>query len=156
MAGIFKAGDIIRAAEQIEMRGEAFYQRLVDAMAGKDSAACEMFAYLRDEEARHREVFRAMGVRLAPVELPAWAGEEEYMTYMRAMLDDHALFRSEGAGAVQHTREEAIRMAMQFEKDTMLFFFEMRELVPVDERTVIDRCVEEERGHLKELTRLLV
>ncbi|GFM33132.1 ferritin family protein [Desulfovibrio subterraneus] len=156
MAGIFKAGDIIRAAEEIETRGEAFYQRLVDAIGfDGDSSTREVFEYLRDEEAKHREVFRAMGERLAPVTLPAWATEDEYVAYMSAMLDNHALFRdgeTAGAGLV---REEAIRMAMQFEKDTMFFFREMRELVPNSEKAAVDRCVDEERTHLIRLVALL-
>ncbi len=156
MAGIFKASDIIRAAEEIETRGEAFYQRLVDAMGAEgDTATREVFEFLRDEEARHRETFRAMGARLAPVEMPAWASEDEYVAYMRVMLDDHALFRAGDAAGSGLSREAAIRLAMQFEKDTMLFFHEMRELVPVSEQAVVERCAEEERSHLRTLTRLL-
>ncbi|UZP67482.1 ferritin family protein [Desulfovibrio mangrovi] len=156
MAGIFKAGDIIRAAEEIESRGEAFYQRLVDAVGfDGDSSAREVFEFLRDEEAKHREVFRAMGQRLAPVILPAWATEEEYVAYMSAMLDNHALFREGDSAGGDLSREDAIRLAMQFEKDTMFFFREMRELVPDSEKAAVDRCVDEERTHLIKLVALL-
>lgn len=155
MAGIFKASDIIRAAEEIERRGESFYQRLVDSIGvNGDAAARAVFEFLCKEEAKHRAVFSAMGERLAPVEMPAWANEEEYMTYMRAMLDDHALFRAGETAGAGLSREEAIHMAMQFEKDTMLFFREMRDLVPESEQVVVDRCAEEERSHLKKLAGL--
>jgi rubrerythrin len=152
MAGIFKANEIITAAEEIETRGETFYQRLVDS--SMDEGAKEVFAFLRDEESKHRAIFHAMGERLAPVELPAWAEEEEFLNYINAMIEDHALFRLADAAGKEMTREEGIRMAMQFEKDTMLFFAEMRELVPDSEKDVVKKCIDEERSHLKRLMAL--
>ena len=153
MAGIFKANDIVRAAEEIETRGEAFYQRLVNAT--EDAEAREVFEYLKREEASHREIFHEMGKRLEPVQMPAWASEEEYTMYMQSMLDSHALFNLDLETTGDMSREEGIRMAMQFEKDTMLFFHEMKTFVPESEIDHVEKCVEEERKHLKRLTALL-
>jgi len=71
------------------------------------------------------------------------------------MLEDHALFRLADAAGKELNRKEAIHIAMQFEKDTMLFFAEMRELVPNAEKDVIKACIDEERSHLKRLMALL-
>ncbi|MFV0423729.1 ferritin-like domain-containing protein [Oleidesulfovibrio sp.] len=153
MADLFKAGDIVRAAEEIEIRGEDFYRRLV--ASSEDEEARRLFHWLMEEEMTHRAVFSAMGERLAPVELPAWADESDYLMYMRSLLDSHALFRPDAVPAEQLGRDEAVRLAMQFEKDTMLFFAEMRDFVPEAERKHIDNCIAEERKHLKQLMAML-
>jgi rubrerythrin len=153
MADLFKAGDIVRAAEEIEIRGEDFYRRL--AAASDDEEARRLFHWLMEEEMAHRAIFKAMGERIAPVELPAWADEADYLMYMRSLLDSHALFRPDAVPAEQLGRETALRIAMQFEKDTMLFFAEMRDFVPEAEGRHIDACIAEERKHLKQLMAML-
>ncbi len=153
MADLFKAADIVRAAEEIEVRGEDFYRRL--AAAAEDEETRRLFHWLMEEETAHRAIFSAMSERLDPVELPAWADDEEYLMYMRALLDAHTLFRVDALPAEPGNRTEAVRFAMQFEKDTMLFFAEMRDFVPEGERKHIDACFAEERKHLKQLMSML-
>jgi rubrerythrin len=53
------------------------------------------------------------------------------------------------------TPEEAIETAMGFEKDTIMFFLEMREFVPEGERKYIQACIDEERTHLRLLAGML-
>ena len=45
--------------------------------------------------------------------------------------------------------------AMGFEKDTIMFFLEMREFVPEGERKYIQACIDEERTHLRLLAGML-
>ena len=153
MAGIFQASDVIKAAVEIETRGEKFYKHLADHATDPETRA--LFEHLRTEESRHREVFRAMGERLEPFQIPAGADEAEYLAYLNVMLDNHELFMPMTVMSAGQNRQEAIHIAMRFEKDTMLFFMEMREMVPQSKRAVIDQCVDEERGHLKLLTKML-
>ncbi len=156
MAGIFKATDILLAAQEIETRGEVFYNRLVDTAS--DEALRKTFAFLAGEERKHREIFRKLYERLGQVSLPAWAEEEEYASYLRFLIDSHTLFRlgdTDTIKALACTREEAIQTAMGFEKDTILFFTEMREFVPEGEKKHVQDCIEEERSHLRLLARLL-
>lgn len=156
MAGIFKASDILLAAQEVETRGEVFYNRLVET-AGDDKLK-ETFRFLANEESKHREIFRKLYERLGQVELPAWAEEDEYASYLRFLIDSHTLFRLgdvDKISALACTREEAIQTAMGFEKDTILFFTEMREFVPEGEKKHIQDCIEEERAHLRLLARLL-
>lgn len=156
MAGIFKATDILLAAQEIETRGEVFYNRLVDTTS--DKKLKDMFSFLAGEETKHREIFRKLYERLGDVELPAWAEEDEYVDYLKFLLDSHTLFR---LGDMEHLRqfmgtpEEAIATAMGFEKDTILFFVEMHEFVPAGEKKYIKACIDEERSHLRLLASML-
>jgi rubrerythrin len=156
MAGIFKATDILLAAQEVETRGEVFYNRLVQTTS--DKKLKDMFSFLAGEETKHREIFRKLYERVGEVELPAWAEEDEYVDYLKFLLDSHTLFR---LGDVDHLRnymgtpEEAIETAMGFEKDTILFFVEMQEFVPEGEKKYVKACIDEERSHLRLLSGML-
>ena len=156
MAGIFRATDILLAAQEVETRGEVFYNRLVEITT--DPTLKELFVFLAQEETRHREIFRKLYEKLGQIELPAWAEEDEYVDYLKYLLDSHTLFR---LGDVEHlkqfmgTHREAIETAMGFEKDTILFFVEMQEFVPEGERKHIKACIDEERSHLRLLSKML-
>ena len=156
MAGIFKATDILLAAQEVETRGEVFYNRLVETTA--DPGLKDLFSFLAKEETKHREIFAKLYERVGQVELPAWAEEGEYVDYLKYLLDSHTLFR---LGDVNHLRtfmgtpEEAIETAMGFEKDTIMFFLEMREFVPEGEKKYVQACIDEERSHLRLLAGML-
>ena len=93
MAGIFKVTDILLAAQEIETRGEVFYNRLVETTT--DPELKKMFSFLAREETKHREIFRRLYERVGEVELPAWAEEGEYVDYLAFLLDSHTAERSE-------------------------------------------------------------
>ena len=50
---------------------------------------------------------------------------------------------------------EALRAAMAFEKDTLLFFYELVEAVAEDQTAAIRAIIDEERDHLRQLSRVL-
>ena len=156
MAGIFRATDILLAAQEVETRGEVFYNRLVETAT--DEKLKETFRFLAGEEGKHREIFRKLYERLGQVELPAWAEEDEYVSYLTFLIDSHTLFRLGDVDTIRAfagNRGEAIQTAMGFEKDTILFFTEMRDFVPEGEKRYIQDCIDEERAHLRLLVGLL-
>jgi rubrerythrin len=156
MAGIFSASDVLTAAQEIEQRGKVFYTRLAETAIEPQLA--DTFRFLAQEEEKHWQVFHDLARRVGEVELPAWATEEEYVEYLTALIDAHALFRLGDMDALRRFgggREEALAAAMGFEKDTIVFFLEMRELVPQGEKAAVDACVAEERRHLRLLAGLL-
>lgn len=152
MAQFFTAGEIAKAAIEIESRGQEFYLRV--AAKAKKPETQDFFKFFAGEEAKHRKLFEDLAKRLGPVELPAWSTNEEYAEYLAALLDSHALFSGEYAEKLMSEAEDeaaAVRMAMSFEKDTILFFNEMRELVPDAEKGFVQHCIDEERSHLRQL-----
>jgi rubrerythrin len=52
-------------------------------------------------------------------------------------------------------RETAIRTALGFEKDTLLFFYDLREMVSDKDRETLTRIVNEEKAHVRRLAREL-
>lgn len=156
MAGIFSASDVLTAAQEIEQRGQVFYTRLAETAA--DSSLAQVFRFLAQEEEKHWQIFHDLALRVGEVELPAWATEEEYVDYITALIDSHTLFRLGDVEALRQfvgSREEAVHAAMGFEKDTIVFFMEMQELVSAGDRPAVQACMEEERRHLRMLAGLL-
>lgn len=156
MAEFFKASDVVAAAVEIEKRGQDFYQRL--AKAATNDEIKRFFEYFAAEEARHESIFLGLARQVGPVELPAWSTQAEYAAYLLALLDSHTLF-TPGLAATLEGKSgnlaEALHLAMNFEKDSLLFFMEMISLVPPEQRAAVQRCIEEERLHLRQLGEML-
>ena len=156
MAGIFKANDIVRAAVEAEKKGEDFYNCLAGRV--KNDKVQQLFKDLAQEEVKHREIFQALLDRLEPVDVPAYSDSDEYQAYFDALINSHMLF-SCGWGEflldqVANERE-ALKLAMTFERDSLLFFKEMKDFVPKGEQRHVQQCIDEERKHLMRLKKLL-
>lgn len=155
MAEFFKAADVVEAAVRIEQQGQIFYRQA--AQAAKNPDARDFFLFFAQEETRHEQVFRDLLSRVGQVELPAWSTDEEYSQYLQVLIDSHAIFSPDLKKRLQGAADEieAIRLAMGFEKDTILFFKEMEELVPESEKRFVRQCIDEERSHLRKLSSML-
>jgi len=156
MAEFFSAADVVGAAVEMERRGQTFYRRM--AQSADKPETKRFFENLAAEESRHEELFSAMASRLGQAELPAWSSMEEYSDYLHALLDSHALFSpgfAQDMAAKSGDLEASVRGAMNLEKDSMLFFQEMLQLIPGSEHSFILECIEEERRHLRQLATLL-
>lgn len=155
MAAFFKAAEIAEAAIRIEQQGQEFYKSAAESAGNPDTR--EFFLFFAGEEARHEQTFRDLKARMGGYDLPAWSTSEEYAAYLQALVDSHAIFtpglKERLASAADET--EAIRLAMGFEKDTILFFMEMHELVPASEKHFVLQCIDEEREHLRRLSDML-
>ena len=156
MARFFSATDVVGTAIEIERRGRNVYSKAAAAATNPDvKSFLEFFA---GEEARHQSIFEAMAGRVGKADIPAGSNEEEYMDYVQALLDSHALFcggAPEKDLANAHDAIEAIELASRFEKDTILYFREMMDLLPEAEATIVGQCLDEERGHLRQLRAML-
>jgi rubrerythrin len=153
---VFTAAEALEMALEIEKNGEVFYKAA--AAKSDDAEVTALFEDLADQERMHYKVFQKMlgGVGAAP-DLPA-AGYDQYQAYMQAALDN-ALFAGEDkalALAEKATdRETALRAALGFEKDTMLFFYDLREMVGEADKEAVSRVIGEERKHVRRLAALL-
>jgi rubrerythrin len=156
MAQFFSAADVVGAAVEMERRGQALYRRM--AQAAEKPEIKRFFENLAGEESRHEELFSAMAKRVGQAELPAWSTMEEYSAYLGALLDSHALFSPSFAARMAEKAgdlTESVHGAMSLEKDSMIFFQEMLQLIPGSEHSFILECIEEERRHLRQLSGLL-
>ncbi len=147
--------EIVDIARQIEACGEAFYDAALSHL--KDPKAKEVFAWLRDEERKHAATFEQLlqGVKLADGQ---WRQAEEYLGYLHALVDNRVFPDAKAAAeAVSRLGDDAaaIRYAIGFEKDSILFFHELANMVSAEDRPLLERLIAEERKHVRTLDALL-
>ncbi|MGC8890423.1 MAG: ferritin-like domain-containing protein, partial [bacterium] len=52
------------------------------------------------------------------------------------------------------SEEEAIELALNIEKDTLLFYYELIDGVEREEKEIVKRLIEQEKTHIRRLTTL--
>jgi rubrerythrin len=153
---IFTAAEAIEMAMEIEKNGEVFYNEVAAKSGASEVKA--LFEDLAAQERAHYRVFEKMlgGVKPSPDLLAI--EYEEYQSYLQAALDN-ALFAGPDKALTlarqAEDRETALRAAMGFEKDTLLFFYDLRDMVSEANRETISGVIREEKAHLRRLAKML-
>ncbi len=154
MAIFFSGSELVNIAIGIERNGLAFYQSLVKAE--RNVMARGAYKYLADMEEKHIKVFQSMLDTVGEYKPPE-IYTEEYHLYLKALIDG-AVFADDKVAREMAEKvtssAEAIQIGLGAEKDSILFYYEMRNLVPERDREVVDRIIEEEKSHLSELSGL--
>ena len=157
---LFTAAQAIEMALEIEKNGEMFYKEVAAKSTDPDVKA--LFEDLAIQEQGHYGVFQRMLGRIDPDARPATAYPsayyDEYQAYVHVAMED-ALFagpdKALALAAKAEDRETALRAALGFEKDTMLFFYDLRDMVGEAEREAVSGVIREEQKHLRRLARML-
>jgi len=155
----FNADEILQMAEQIEKNGSSFYRRSANRAA--KSQVAETFLQLAAQEDEHEKIFARMRAELNPQERKATAlgPDDENIAYLRAWADGHVFdVRKDPAERLtgKEKVEDALILAMGMEKDSIVFYLGMKDVVPLRlGRDQIDRIIREEMVHLASLSRAL-
>lgn len=146
-----RAKEVLEIAVRIEKNGTEFYDALVTST--KNDEAKRVFDYMAGQERQHTVDFQRLMEGMEeyqPVE--TYGGEHE--GYLEAVAETH-MFLEYGAGAKlareAKTDADALGAAMQFEKDSILLFDLLKELVPQKEKPTIEGLIAQEREHLARL-----
>jgi len=151
--GVFFSGrELIEIAIGIEKNGATFY----DSLAGstKNQEAKSTYKYLADQEKEHAAVFQKM-LSLVSEYKPPETYTEDYQRYLKALID--SLVFTDDKVTLETAKKvksdaEAIQVGVGAEKDSILFYMEVKELVRPAERKVVKKIIEEEKSHLRQLT----
>ena len=153
---IFTAAEALEMAMEIEKNGEVFYTAVAEKSADLEVQA--LFEDLAAQERGHYRVFQKMLGDVRPaLELPA-TEYDEYQAYVQSALDNALFAGPDKALALAkqaQDRETALRAALGFEKDTMLFFYDLRDMVSEADQEAVSNVIREEKKHLRRLARLL-
>lgn len=148
--------ELITMAIQIEKNGSQYYTRMAEN--AKDDNIRDIFTYLASQEKDHISNFtrlqEAMGEDSLPV--PDAYCSPEIAGYLEAMADGNVfsnLFPVEQIAGEIHSDQEAIRHAISFEKDSVLFFGEILGMLPPDEpnRPIVAELIRQEKIHIAKL-----
>jgi rubrerythrin len=153
---IFRATDIVEMAMELEKSGEIFYGAVAQKAMSPEVRA--LFVELAEQEKYHYAAFKKMSGTVW--DQPSAASEEwdQYLMYLQATIKSAFFEGSDKALtlAEQVTDEkEALQMALDFEKETMLFFHDLRDKVADADQPVVAGIIEEERSHVQRLGLML-
>ena len=155
MSFCFNAGEVFQTAIEIEKNGLNFYTKARDAVS--DSEIAKLFASLAKEEVEHKKSFEAILADL-PQELknPTVSDpDQELELYIRALADQHIF--GPGANPVigpttLATVEDALKFALQFEKDSVVFYLGLQETTCEGRgKDLVGLLVKEELQHVRRI-----
>ncbi|MFZ2955651.1 MAG: ferritin family protein [Candidatus Ozemobacteraceae bacterium] len=151
--------ELLILAIQIEENGYAYYSRMTERT--DNAGAKEIFRYLAAQEKQHIVDFKTIAQNLGPSGdvLPAVYQVPEIQGYLAALADGRvfpSLMNGEAAkkaAAEIDSDIDAIAYAIVFEKDAILFFGEVLEMLSKDhpERGAILELIHQEKLHISRL-----
>ncbi len=152
MSVLLSGKEIISMAMEIEKSGRAYYQTF--AQSTENTSLKELFEYLAAQELEHLRVFEKFGEELdgSTVIPEAW---EEVSEYIKATTDSRLFVGEDKAINIAKTAQdaaEAIQIAIGFEKDTLLFFYEVLNVTPQKSRDAVQKIIDEEKKHVRLLS----
>lgn len=154
MSGAVSGSELINIAIDIEKRGISFYD--VMAKSTDDESTRQVFQGLVAMEREHIHVFRGMLDSFNDFELSD-SVEEDRSDYLRALVDSAVfttdLISSEMA-AQADTDIKALELAIDAEKDSILFYYELRDIMPHNVAQLLSRIIAEEKSHLRQLSEI--
>jgi len=150
---IFDVTEIYQFAIQIEENGEKLYRAMVEKF--DDQKVKELFSFLAEEEVRHEKVFKEMLAKIEDYN-PQESYPGEYFDYLHAYADNlvFTLDKIEEDISSLHAVDEALQYAIGKELDTILYYHEMRNVVPEHQQKLVDEIIDEERKHVVQLTEM--
>jgi rubrerythrin len=155
MAIRFSAEEVFGMAVRIEKNGAAFYRRAAELHAGTSEAT--LFTQLAAMEDEHAVTFTNMSSSLtaAEKETQTFDPQDEAGMYLAALADTRGGEGSPAAAAEldgNETVTDVINRAIGLEKDSILFYTGLKEMVPANlGRDKIEMIITEEMRHVAQL-----
>jgi rubrerythrin len=152
---VFKEfADIVEVAVRIERHGTEFYKRLYDST--ESHQAKSVFSVLAAEEEKHAGLFRTMLEKIADY-TPRYDYPGEYGLFLNDIASDIVRkMERDGQDSNAVTTSEALDRGIEFEKETILFYLEMKSEgeFAEDKGHILLEIINQERAHWKKLQSL--
>jgi rubrerythrin len=147
--------EIIEIAVRLEESGEAFYNAAAEKATTPGVKA--LFGDLALQEQYHRRAFQQMGGGVVEFALSPeqW---DEFQAYTGALLQQSFFAKPENAlnvAAQAQDERSALQAALGFEKEAMLFFYELQNVVRGSGKQTVERIIQEEKQHVQRLSAML-
>jgi rubrerythrin len=150
--------EVYRVGMCVEEAGLSFYTKM--AALSDDPATKRVFRRLAQDEKNHLAFFEALelrtpqGMGTMPEDL-----DEDVSKYVCSIVDG-GIFRNLGKMEEVARRkfdpEKALELALQVEKDAVLYYSEAYRQNPrLSSREALSRLIDEEKGHVVEISRRL-
>lgn len=159
MSITFSADEIFEMAEELERNGGKFYRKAAENF--KEPGKEQLLLSLAEMEDQHEIVFEEMRLQLTDAEkqVSTFDPDDEAAMYLCAMADGHVFDVSQPPSEKLtggETFADILKIAIGCEKDSIVFYLGLRDLVPGKEgKAKIDAIIREEMGHISILNKQL-
>jgi rubrerythrin len=150
----FNANEILQMAEQIERNGADFYRKSSEKI--QDPEGKKLLLNLAEMEDQHEQTFAALRSKLSAEEKvqTVFDPEGETVRYIKALADSKVFFEKT---IDTDNMEGILKEAITAEKDSILFYLGIKDLVPESlGQNRIDEIIKEEMAHIHLLTQEMV
>lgn len=150
----FNADEILQMAEQIEKNGAAFYRECAGNV--EDAAAVKLLQDLAAMEDEHEKTFAGIRAQLSSQEKASTTFDPsgDAVLYLKALADTRVFFEKT---IDTSNMEEILKASITAEKDSIVFYLGMKDLVPEELGTLrVDAIIKEEMAHIKLLSKELL
>lgn len=150
----FTADDVFEMAEELERNGAKFYG---DAAQNADNPEYKkLLVGLAEMEVEHEKIFVNLRSQLSGNEkaLTAFDPQNESALYLKVLADTKVFFEKKIDFS---SMKSVLKAAILAEKDSIVFYLGMKEMVPEQYgKDKLDKIIEEEMDHIKILSKELV
>jgi len=159
MTIVFNADEVFEMAIRIENNGAAFYRKAAGLQS--DTKNQKFLKSLANMEDQHQRIFTELRTTLTEKEKTPKVFDpyDEVSQYLGAMADTMG---GEGSPSVAdsltgyETLEEILRIAVGLEKDSILFYLGLKDMISYQSgKDRIGDIIKEERRHVIQLSNLL-
>ncbi len=147
----FSLREALEQAIQTEKMGYEFYRTIAEKFKN-NSEMKNLCGTLAEKERMHEKKFSDL---MGSVTEAGEADWEEVSKYLRAIVEsEFFLGREKSLPSLSHVKHvaDAVRFALGFEKETLLYFYGIRDLIR--EKDVLSQIIEEEKSHIVWLGKL--
>jgi rubrerythrin len=156
MGVLFEVKEVLDFAVYIEQNGYEFYSEASKKFS--DHKIVELFEYLAMEEIRHENLFKNLAKSAETFDAEE-SYEGEFNAYMNEFCASHSLANRDTLRASLDnlkTFEDVLDKAISFEKDSVVFFLELKYMAVFDREQVIEKVIKEELDHLRKLLKFRI
>ncbi|ACR79047.1 MULTISPECIES: ferritin family protein [Kosmotoga] len=152
---MFSPHEILEIALNIEVEGYKFYMTMAKNSNREDAKST--FQYLAKQEEEHMQTFKTLLKRFEE-EADNLINWDEASDYLKTM-SEHKVFPDSATLVKRFANsepEEVIRYAIEREKETVIFYYELLEIITDNEaKEAVKKIIVEEKKHVVTLRELL-
>jgi rubrerythrin len=152
----FNAGEVFQVAVEIEKNGISFYNKAQKVL--DDPELKQLFSTLAKEEEEHKRRFEEFQATLPEEQKTPVVSdpENELDVYLKSMADQHIFGAAEDLNdwlAEVKSATDAVKLALQFEKDSVIFYLSMLDATCEGKaRDLVNLLIKEGQDHVRRLS----
>jgi rubrerythrin len=142
--------EVVDQALQTERLGYQFYTMMIQNFE-KEEETRKLFSHLAIEEKKHEKTFEDMLALVKDEEPANWEEAEQYLSAI--VESEFFLGKNKALPSMEHVKTvaDAVDFALEFEKQTFLYFSGLKDWVK--EKEIVDEIIDEEKKHIMQLNK---